>query len=320
MQIEKINRFRLRLRLRIFLTLTLLLLLSGYSIAANKTIIAVIKSKDITPYNQAIKGFEEYLQEKGINPWLVPYDLEGDDKKAAQIIDEVKQKKPDLILTLGTAATEAAAARIKNIPIVFSVVLNPASNLRHGENITGAAMDIPPITQFEVLRSVVPATKRIGVLYTMETGQVMENARNAAERLGMTFIAVSVGSEKEVPQKLKELSKGIDVFYMLADSTVFTPKSTEFILMYTLKHGIPFMGLSQRYVKAGALLALSWDYNDMGRQAGELAYKIIHGARPGELSITYPRKISLILNLRTAKNIGIKIPPSVVKKAEEVYE
>jgi len=299
----------------------LFLLLSGYASGANRTIIAVIKSKNIAPYNQAIEGFEDYLKGKGLNPWLVPYDIEGDDKKAVQIIDEVRQKKPDLILTLGTAATEAAAARIKNIPIIFSVVLNPANNLRQRENVTGVAMDIPPLSQFEVLRSILPGTKRIGVLYNpVETGQVVENARDAAERLGMTLIAVSVVSEKEVPQKFEELSRKIDVFYMIADSTVYTPKSTEFILMHTLKRGIPFIGLSEKYVRAGALLALSWDYNDLGTQAGELAYKIIQNARPDELSIAYPRNIPLILNLRTARNIGIKIPPTIIRKAEKVYE
>ncbi|MBI4689339.1 MAG: ABC transporter substrate-binding protein [Nitrospirae bacterium] len=299
----------------------LFLLFAGYASGANRTIIVVIKSKNIAPYNQAIEGFEEYLKGKGINPWLVPYDIEGDDRKAVEIIDEVRQKKPDLILTLGTTATEAAAARIRNIPIVFTVVLNPAGNLRSHENMTGVAMDIPPIAQFEVVKSILPGAKRIGVLYNpVETGQVVENARDAAVRVGMTLIAVSVASGKEVPQKLEELSKKVDLLYMIADSTVYTPKSTEFILIHSLKNGIPFIGLSEKYVKAGALLALSWDYNDLGTQAGELAYKIIQNARPDELSIAYPRNIPLILNLRTARNIGIKIPSTIIRKAEKVYE
>lgn len=300
----------------------LVLLLAGYSSGANRTIIAVIKSKDIAPYNQAMEGFEEYLKGKGVNPWIVPYDIEGDDRKAAQIIDEVRQKRPDLILTLGTAATEAAAARINDIPIVFSVVLNPSVNniLRRG-NITGVSMDIPFLTQFEVLKSAVPGIKRIGMLYNpAETGYVVDSARAAAERIGITLIAVSVASEKEVPSKLEEISRKIDVLYMIADSSVYTPKSTEFILVYTLKRGIPFIGLSEKYVKAGALLALSWDYNDLGMQAGELGYRIIQGARPDELSVAYPRDVPLILNLRTARNIGIKIPSMIIKKAEKVYE
>jgi putative ABC transport system substrate-binding protein len=112
----------------------------------------------------------------------------------------------------------------------------------------------------------------------------------------------------------------MDVLWMVADSTVYTPRSTEFILQYTLGHQIPFVGLSAKYVKAGALFAVSWDYTDLGEQAGELAHQILAGKTPAELAVATPRKLPLVLNMKSARSLGVKIPRKVIEGASEVYE
>ena len=91
-------------------------------------------------------------------------------------------------------------------------------------------------------------------------------------------------------------------------------------LLHTLRTGTPFMGLSPSFVKAGAILALSCDYSDIGKQAAEIAGRILNGENPGDIDVTVPRKFSLHINLRIANQIGMHIPDSVVRLADEVIK
>lgn len=293
--------------------------------ADGKQTIAVIKSSNITPYNTALKGFEKELKDKGIDVSLVKYDIEASKEECLRVIEEVKAKRPRLVLTIGSLSTRIACQEIKDIPVVFSMVLNPVASgfvksmESSGNNLTGVSLDIPIRHQFENLKSVVPRIKKIGVLYNPKnTAIVVRKAQRVAEELGLQLIAKPVNSEKDVPEALKELCRRIDALWSVADSTVFSPQSVRFIILHTLRNKIPFMGLSPSFVKAGALLALSWDYEDIGRQSGEIAAEVLAGKKPAELPIATPRKTFLFLNLRVAEQIGIKIPPDVINRAKEV--
>ena len=287
--------------------------------------VAVIKSRDIAPYNAAWEGVKETLERKGISFHITEYDLGGNLEKGNAITGAIKTSHPDIVLTLGTAATQVARQDIKDIPIVFCVILNPvASGLVNsmrssGNNLTGASIDIPPETQFERLRAIVPGLRKIGTLYNpREMGPVIHEASAVAERMGLELVTVEVKSEKDVPDALASLEKGIDALWMTADSIVYTPSSIRFILLYTLRGRIPFMGLSPSYVRAGTLFALSIDYRDVGRQAGGLVMEIIEGKKPAELPITVPRKTYLTLNLITAERIDLKLSPDILEGADEI--
>ncbi len=289
--------------------------------------IAVIKSRDSTFYNAALKGFRKVLEDKNVKD-ITSYNMEDDPRKGREIISKIKTKKLDLILTLGTMATTVASEDIKDLPIVFSAVLNPVDSglvkdmKSSGNNLTGASMDIPIKTQFEWLKKVAPSIKTIGVLYNPdETKVVIDKASKIAEIMTLKLIAVPVHSEKDVPKATNGLLRKVDALWSVADTTVFGLKqSRKFILLKTLREKIPFMGLSRFFVQAGALLALSCDYEDIGRQSGELAVRILAGEKPSQIPITVPRKISLLLNLKVAERIGIKIPRHIINEADEVFK
>lgn len=290
--------------------------------------IAVIKSRDSTFYNAALKGFMEALKDKNVKESTSIYNMEDEPKKGREIVSRIKRTKPDLILTLGTMATKAASEDIKDLPIVFSAVLNPVdsklvkSMKSSGNNLAGASMDIPIKTQFEWLKNVVPNVKTIGVLYNPDdTKVVIDEASKIAETMKLKLIAVPVHSEKDVPQATNDLLRKVDALWSVADTTIFgLQQSRKFILLETLRKKIPFMGLSRTYVKAGALLALSCNYEDIGRQSGELAVRILAGEKPSQIPITVPRKVSLLLNRKVAERIGIKIPNHIIAKADEVFK
>jgi len=285
--------------------------------------IAIVLSRDAAPYRQALEGFEEALDSSGREHKLHEFTVQGTPGGVALLIERVRQLEPDLILTIGSSATYAIAERVSDVPVVFSLVL-PSSGVdslqdlkeAHG-NLTGASMEIPLETQFQRMKTVLPDVRKVGVLYNPQvTGPMMENASQLAESLGLELILMPVGSEKEVVERLDSLALQADALWSVADSTVFSPNGLRQILLATLRNRIPFVGLSPAFVKAGALLAFSVDYEDVGRQSGEQALRILSGETPAAVPITVPRSVALSLNMNTAKQIKVQINDTVRAKAE----
>src|SRR5262249_53528069 len=156
-------------------------------------------------------------------------------------------------------ATRAVTGRIKTIPVVFSLVLADGGDgaliRRRAPNMTGAAMDIPIIEQFSRLREVIPTLRRVGVVFNpRETGKVIETARSAAATIGLQLVEIPVSSEAQVMKEVEQLKDRVDALWAVADSTVYTSRSVDYILLRTLRDAVPFVGLSPSFVKAGALL------------------------------------------------------------------
>lgn len=301
------------------------LLIKSHSVQAKPSVIVVMKTRDIEPYRLALSGFKSTLSADKIEYTLKEYSLEG--KSTDEIITGIKADNPTVILTLGTSATDIAKKNIKDTPVVFSMVLNPVSSgfvkdMRAPDsNMTGASMDISAKKQLEIFKSLVPHAKKIGVLYNpAETSAIIDEAKLAAESLGLELAAFSITSEKDIPVVMDGIEKKIDALWAVADSSVFTPASTQYILLNTLRNGIPFMGLSSSFVKAGALFAITWDYEDIGRQSGEIASQVISGRGVSQIPVTTPRTTKIALNLKTANRLGIKIDNSLKNQASEIFE
>lgn len=287
-------------------------------------LIFAVKSSDIEPYNLALKGVAEVFKAKGLDSSIKVHDIKGDKGRWEEILKKIKEEKPGLIMTFGTIATELVKKDVKDTPIVFSTVLNPEESrivnsfASPGGNVTGASLDIPEETQFSYILKVVPSTKRVGVLYnSKETGMVIERARAAAARSGLQLTTVEVDDETDLPKAMEWLLERIDVLWSVADGTVLSTPVAQKLIMEAIRYKIPFMGLSPSFVKAGALFSLKWDDADVGRQAGEAAIKVISGHEEiSGISVTTPRNLSISINMNTARSIGIKIPDSVLKRAE----
>lgn len=298
-------------------------LLSPEAVLAKDLILAV-KSLEAEPYELAFQGFRETLRRKGYDVDLKAYILKEGSRGKDGILSEIRDRRPSLIVTLGSTATAMIHGEVKDRPVVFCMVLNPVASgfvrsmESSGNNLTGASLDIPARLQFEILKAVVPSVRRVGVLYNpQETGEVVGSAAKAAQEIGLELIGIPIDSGGKLQEALKDLGRRrIDVLWSVADSTVFSSdRSIEFLLRQTLEYRIPFMGLSPAFVKAGALLALSVDYRDVGVQCGEQAAQILAGQPPALLPITVPRRVTLYLNLNVAKALGVKIPSRTMEGA-----
>jgi putative ABC transport system substrate-binding protein len=307
---------------QIALWTTVLTLTGAGSGHAGTMEIAIVTSRDIAPYKAAHQGFLEVLDQAGMDYRTVEYRTERDRRKSNEVVRKIHARRPDLILTIGSAATEAVSGEIRDIPIIFSLVLEGAEGgPQRGQNVTGASMDIPVRVQFEKLHEALPQARRFGVLYNPgRTGKLIDEARAVAKELQLELVPIAVETEAEVVDKLAELDGKIDLLWSVADPTVFTPQSVRYILLNTLRSRIPFIGLSPSYVRAGALLSLSCDYRDVGRQAGEQAMQVLLGSKPQQVPMTYPRTVSTYLNLNTEKTLNLKISAPVRETAVVVSD
>ena len=284
--------------------------------------IAIVESRSLPAYETALQQIKNQYAQAA----FYVYDLAGQKELGDKALDEIKKRNVTLILTFGTLATRIAEERENKVPIIFTFVLNPAASgliagpAYSGRNLTGVALDIPVEEQFSFFRMAVPQIKTIGVLYNpQESGAIINEARSAAQKMGLGLKAVPVGAPEEVPQKLSLLGD-IDGLWMVADSVVFTPSNTEYILLYTLKGGLPFMGVSEQFVKAGALCGLSLDYDAVTQQTMRQIAEILRGVNPADLPIEFPNKITLTLNLKSAEIIGVKFPAETVRNAGKIYQ
>jgi putative ABC transport system substrate-binding protein len=237
-------------------------------------------------------------------------DTDGEEGPAKRLQELV----PKVLVPLGSQATRWAVAHSEGVPIVFAMVLHPIQSGfvhsldRPGGRVTGAALDIRPATSLRTLSRMLNA-RRIGVLYNPdETGTVIESARRDARDAGLELVAVPVTEPAELEGALEKLDGKVDALWSVPDRTVFGQGGVERVLLYTLERGIPFMGLSEQYVRAGALLALSTSFEENGRQAAERVIQILDNKSPHNIPVARPTSVEVVYNSHVAKRLDIRLP------------
>jgi putative ABC transport system substrate-binding protein len=279
----------------------------------------VITSQNTLPYQDVATGFLEFLKKEGVVADFDHYGLSGNAGKASEVIRDIKKHPPRLILTIGTLATQTALREADDIPIVAGLVSN-LDDLRKSKNATGVDLDFAFATQFEWMHKLVPEIKTVGVLYNSQENQAkIDAAVQVAKKEGLTLLPKEVETPRALPDALESLARSVDLLWGINDQLVLSPHTAEAILLFSFRSGVPFVGLSSSWVKAGALYALDRDYKDLGAQCGELAIKILQGTKPSTLAIVPPRRILYSLNLKTADHMKLEFSPSVVKTAHQTF-
>jgi putative ABC transport system substrate-binding protein len=308
----------------IFFILSIGLAEAGYDIA-------VLRSRNIKPYVLSLEGFVDGLKRLGLTEGvgynLRLFDMSRDKAQNTAVVKDIKALDPDIILALGFEAAEILKENITDTPVVFAMVHDPvASGLvlrmeNSGNNLTGASLNVSSLLQFESIKSIFPKTHSIGVIYDpFKSGTTIEQAKTAAEELGINLVREPVSSHKLVPEATRGLIDRIDVLWLIPDSTVVTRSSLEYIFVKMLWSKKVIVGYDPDVVKAGALFALSPDPFDIGKQAGESAYIVLQGIPPYQIPVTTPRKAFYVFNLKIARKIDVEIPPALLRKAVEVIE
>ena len=290
----------------VFIIILWTLLFSAYCAHAEETAI-VIKSQDLSAYNEVVKGFQEECLKNNITIKSI-YDLNGKMKLGQKVVRKVKKEKPDIILTIGVLAATVAKDKIGNVPIVFCMVINHERFHLSAPNITGISTEIAIEDQLKGFQSVLGPFKNMGVIYDpSKTGSIITNAEDKIKDAEINLVKYQISSSEEVSEAMKNLIGKIDALWLLPDSTVVTRKSLDLIKSTTLENMIPLLCTSDVFVKAGALAAVSSDYNYVGRQAAGLAGKILELPDLSSLGIVNPDHFKLSINTDTAEKLGLEL-------------
>ena len=281
--------------------------------------IVVLMSGASAPYEQTATAFQEHLRDRAANAVVEVHVLSNDAANQEQIVLALKQDDVGLIYTLGSRATRLAVKQRQDRPILATLILTD-KDLQGAANATGIVLEQAPEVHFQWLRRFVPGSKRVGVLYNPKLNQEkVDRARRAAKSQGLELIAMEVQSPKELPYALKTLSRRVDVLWGIPDQVVLSPQTAKEVLLTSFRNRIPFVGLSENWVKAGALYALDCDYADLGMQSGDLAAKLMRGQRANKTRPVVPRKVVYSLNLKTAQRMKLDVPSSLVDGAQQVF-
>ena len=238
--------------------------------------------------------------------------------------------KVDVIVTAGPAATRPAKEATGTIPIVMGFDNDPvgsafvASLARPGGNITGLSTLAPEISgkQLELLKEIVPKLSRVAVIGTStEPGnpQLLRETELAAGALKVKLQYLDVLSFKDVETAFRAAVKGRAEAVLVLPSPVLNPQRTQ-IIDLAVKSRLPVTYSARSHVEAGGLMTYGVNVTDLFRRAATYVDKILKGAKPADLPIERPTKFELVINLKTAKQIGLTIPQSLLYRADKVIK
>jgi putative ABC transport system substrate-binding protein len=254
---------------------------------------------------------------------------EGRPERISEIAAEFIQLKVDVIVTAGGEATRIKRATT-DIPIIFAIAADPvgsglvASLARPGGNVTGLSSQAADLggKRLELLREVVPQLHRLAIMFhvgypaaVLEAGDVQVTAR----RLGIEVAILEIRRAEDLASAFEALKAPADALYVASDPLISANRPR--IVTLALGARLPTMFNSDRdYVQAGGLMSYSANFPALFRRAADIAHRILRGVKPGDIPVEQPTKFDLVINLTTAKALGLKIPGSFLLRADEVIE
>jgi putative tryptophan/tyrosine transport system substrate-binding protein len=281
------------------------------------TEIAILKSSDLKAYNDAIEGFKATAPGDAT---YIEYDLRGDLERGKHLARKIRATNSSVIVAVGLKAALAAKLEIADIPILYMMILDPIKYQLTAANMTGVLLDIPADRQFKVIRTFLPTLHRVGVMYDQDkTATKLKEAESRAATHEFQLRGFPVENEKEVPQQLRSLLSESEALWLIPDSTVLTDESIRFILQSAIAKHLPVIGFSSEFTRLGALLSMSIDYGEVGRETGLLAKRIVNGEQQLPLKPISVQRIRITVNQKTARYLGITIPKELDSLIDETY-
>jgi putative ABC transport system substrate-binding protein len=253
---------------------------------------------------------------------------EGREERYAEIATELVRRNVDVILTSATGAVAAKRAT-SVIPIVFALAPDPvgsglvASLARPGGNITGLSAQQADTAdkRLELLREVVPGLRRLAIFANVGyIGSVLEltEVQAAARTLGLEVVVMEIRRGEDIAPAFDALNGRADALYFVNDALVNNNRVR--IHTLSLAARLPTMHGIRDNVEAGGLMSYGANNPDLFRRAADYVDKILRGAKPADLPVEQPTKFDLVVNLTTAKALGLAIPESFLARADEVIE
>jgi putative tryptophan/tyrosine transport system substrate-binding protein len=254
---------------------------------------------------------------------------EGRFDRSPEMIAELLALKAEIIVTHAPLNVIAAKRATSVIPIVFAAVGDPvgigvvAGLARPGGNVTGLSLQSADLAgkRLELLREIIPGRRRLAILInaaspnaTLEVSEV----KAAIPKFDFEVAVLEIKRAEDIAPAIEGLKNGADALYVQTDPLFNTNRSRISALARDAK--LPTISGTREYVEAGSLMSYGANFTDLFRRAGDYVDKILRGANAGDLPVQQPTKFDLIVNLMTAKALGLELPPTLLARADEVIE
>jgi len=252
---------------------------------------------------------------------------EGSRERDIEIAAEFVREKVDVILSHG-AAVPILKQATSDIPIVFAIALDPVgmglvTNLaRPGGNVTGLSRQSTDLgaKRLQFLREAVPELRRLAIMVNPIVGSELEmdEVQTAARALGTEVTLLKIRRTDDIAPAFTAIKSQVDALYVITNALIGANRTR--IITSALEAGLPTMFGTRDHVQAGGLMSYGPNFEDLFRRAAQIVDKILRGTKPGEIAVEQPTKFELVINMRTARQLGLKMPRVLTVYASELIE
>jgi putative ABC transport system substrate-binding protein len=296
--------------------------------AGKVPVIGLLASAGPSSYPARIAVFEEGLRDLGYrNIVLEPRYAEGKPDRLDDLAAQLVEIKVDVILATSDPSVRAAKKATQTIPIIFINTGDPVKDgfvfslARPGGNATGLTLLYPELSskRLELFKEAFPNVRRLAVLFGSGSIRLMKEQTVAAHSLKLQVISLPVATPDNVGSAFEKAKKE-HAQGLLVNASPQTTATRERILEFVAKNQLPAMYPGSEDVNAGGLMSYGSNSLEQYRRAAIFVDKILKGAKPADLPVEQPMKFEFVVNLKTAKQIGLTIPPNVLARADKVIK
>jgi putative ABC transport system substrate-binding protein len=290
-------------------------------------------SSSAAAQSQWVAAFEQRLRQLG---WVEGRTIaieyrwaEGRTERFAEIAAEFVRLKVDVIVTSGTPPVLAAKQATAVIPIVFAVASDPIGNAlvaslaRPGGNITGLSIQQTDLgaKKLELLHEIVPNLRRLAILANVGSPAAvleMGEVQSAARTFGLEIARLEIRNAQDIEPAFEAFQRKAEALYVCGDALVTNNRAR--IITLALSARLPAMYPSRDHVQAGGFVSYGPNFPDLHRRAADYVDKILRGAKAADIPVEQPTKFDFVINLTTAKALGLTVPATLLARADEVIE
>ncbi|MCP3889457.1 MAG: ABC transporter substrate-binding protein [Desulfobulbaceae bacterium] len=302
-------------------------------LVAQATTISVNQFVEHPALDAVLKGFQDYLKEKGIEVTYNVHNAQANMGTATQIAQQMIGEKADLLVAIATPSAQTCAQALSKAPadlkrpFLFTAVTDPIAaglvkDLQKPDNgITGVSDLLPIESHIKMVLSYSADIKTLGLLYNAgeaNSKATIAGVKALSKKLGFKTVEATASKTADVYQAAKSLVGRADAVFIPTDNTIIS--ALESVLKVGVQNKLPIFAADVDSVKRGAVAAMGFDYYKHGYQTGALAEKILGGVKPEDIPVEFQTELQLHINKNFSKQMGLTPPEALLKKASQIYE
>ncbi|MDP3480211.1 MAG: ABC transporter substrate-binding protein [Desulfoprunum sp.] len=300
---------------------------------AGTTVISVNQFVEHPALDAVLKGFQDYLKEKGVQVDYKIHNAQANMGTATQIAQQMVGEKADLLVAIATPSAQACAQALAKAPadmkrpFLFTAVTDPVAaglvkDLQHpGGDITGVSDLLPLEEHMKMVMTFKPGIKRLGLLYNAgeaNSKSLVAGIKALSGKMGFEVVEATAAKTADVFSAAKSLVGRVDAVFIPTDNTIIS--ALESVIKVGVENKLPIFAADVDSVKRGAVAAMGFDYYKHGYQTGAMAARILKGEKPAGIPVEFQKDLQLFINAKYAKMMGVTPPAELLKKATKVYK